>query len=408
MTTPLLMIARLGLRNLLRYRRRNAMLCLAVAIGLGTLLFASAFLRGWETSMREDAIDAFVGDLKVTSDAWLRDPVAEHGFTLPDDVALSLDSARVIWTTRLLLPAVIQSERETRGVQLAGIDPADEAHMSFVRKVVITGRALADADDTGLVLGRELARRLDTGEGKRVVLSLQDPHGRNREFGFRVVGIFDAEGTGMELAFALTGRAALQKKLDATDLQTEVSLRLPDPRAVHTWQQTLRDALPGLVVNRWEQLMPQISELIGFSNSAIWIWYAVLLTALAFGIANTFIAAVLERTRELGLMQVLGMKRSLIVLQVVIESMWIMVVGLALGVILGTFAVWYFSDGIDLSRWAAGAEMFGLRAVMVPRLVVADVQRAVVTMLLLGLAASLYPAWRAVRLNGLEALRGRT
>ncbi len=408
MNTPIAMIARLGLRNLMRYRRRNSMLCLAVAIGMGTLLFAGSFLRGWEFSMRADAIDAFVGDLKVTTDNYLRDPVAEHGFTVPENVTESLATGGVRWTTRLLLPVAIQSERETRGVTLAGIDPADEQHLSFMGKMTIEGRPLTAANDSGLLLGKELARRLGTAAGKRVVISVQDAAGHNREFGYRVIGLFDAEGTGMEQAFALVGRENLKQLIEAPSLSTELSLRLNGEADIALWRARLRADLPDLKVSRWEELQPQIAELIGFSNSAIYIWYAVLLTALAFGIANTFISAVLERTRELGLMQVLGMKRSLIVLQVVIESMWIMVAGLVLGVLLGLAAVWYFHDGIDLSQWAQGAEMFGLRAVMVPQLLRTDVEQAVFLMLALGFVASLYPAWRAVRLNGLEALRGRT
>ena len=67
-----------------------------------------------------------------------------------------------------------------------------------------------------------------------------------------------------------------------------------------------------------------------FAGAGILIWYVILLSALAFGVANTFIAAVLERTREIGLMQVLGMQSNAIVLQVVIESLWIMIAGLVL------------------------------------------------------------------------------
>ena len=405
MNIPVVMIARMGFRNLLRYRRRNAMLCISVAVGVATMLFAGALMRGMQAGMTEDAIDGLVGNLKITTTRYLQDPTAEHGFAMPPGLAQRLDAGNVQWTSRIVLPVVIQSERETRGVQLAGIDPADEAGMSFLRKAVIEGARLTGPEDRGLLIGTELARRLETGVGKRVVISVQDVTGHNRETGFRICGLYDVEGTGMETVFAFTGRAYLQQLLNDPGLRTEVSLRLATEADTSTWYRALVNRLPDLHVSRWQDLLPQVAALVQFAGAGILIWYVILLSALAFGVANTFIAAVLERTREIGLMQVLGMQSSSIVLQVVIESLWIMVAGLVLGLAVGVLAVWWIRDGIDLSQFAQGTQMFGLRSMIKPVLLGGDVVRTVETLAAFGVVAALYPAWKAVRINALDALR---
>ena len=133
------------------------------------------------------------------------------------------------WTRRVRVPAVVTSERETRGISLVGIDPREERAISFLAQVGIRGEALTDADDDRILLGAELAARLDTAVGRRVVIMTQGADGRNREAGFRVAGLYDAPGTALEKSYAFTGIRPLQKLLGTNDV-TEVSVRLRDDR----------------------------------------------------------------------------------------------------------------------------------------------------------------------------------
>ncbi len=72
---------------------------------------------------------------------------------------------------------------------------------------------------------------------------------------------------------------------------------------------------------------------------------------------------------------------------------------------MGFLLVLWLSDGIDLTEWAAGVELFGMRSVLVPRLLLADVVLVAAMSIAFGLIASLYPAWRAVQIGPLDALR---
>jgi ABC-type lipoprotein release transport system permease subunit len=69
--------------------------------------------------------------------------------------------------------------------------------------------------------------------------------------------------------------------------------------------------------------------------------------------------------------------------------------------------VWSLADGIDLTRWAAGIEMAGMKALLVPDLWASDVVLVSLLVVVLGMLGAIYPAWRAVRLDPLEALHGR-
>jgi len=89
----------------------------------------------------------------------------------------------------------------------------------------------------------------------------------------------------------------------------------------------------------------------------------------------------------------------------VLESTLIMAVGVALGLLGDWLFILWLGEGIDLSQWAAGMEMAGMRTLLVPKLLVEDLVLVASLSIFFGIIASLYPAWRAVKIKPLEALR---
>jgi ABC-type antimicrobial peptide transport system permease subunit len=134
------------------------------------------------------------------------------------------------------------------------------------------------------------------------------------------------------------------------------------------------------------------------------VWVIVIFLALSFGLVNTLVMAVFERIREIGLMLALGMKPSTILGQIVVESFFLLVMGLVIGNLLAIASVEMLKGGIDLSGVAEGMEMFGASSVLYPELVLGDLVTANLIVIVLGLVASLSPAWRASRLDPIRAI----
>jgi ABC-type lipoprotein release transport system permease subunit len=401
---PLLLLVRLGARNLLRHRRRNLLMLCAIAGALAGVTLMNALIRGFQYDMADAAITNLTGHLKILAPGYLDDPSIKRSFSdSPAWQPVLADIPLLGFAPRIRVPAVILSERETRGVQLVGVDPAREA-ISFFGDLVVDGDSLRDAADPRIVIGAELARQLKTARGRRLVIMTPGLDGRNRESGFRIAGIYDAEGTGLEKTYAFTGLGALQALLDAP-VFTEVSVRLQDQAAIAPVQAHLSAAAPALEVRSWQQLEPQAAAMFAFADGAVFIWFLVMMGALAFGLMNALITAVMERVRELGMLRAIGMRPRAVVVQVVIESLLLMFAGVVVGLALGVALIAGLADGIDLSAWGEGMELAGMRSRLVPRLYGSDLLLLGAMSMALGLAASLYPAWRAVRLQPLEALR---
>ncbi|MXX30631.1 MAG: FtsX-like permease family protein, partial [Gammaproteobacteria bacterium] len=120
---------------------------------------------------------------------------------------------------------------------------------------------------------------------------------------------------------------------------------------------------------------------------------------------NTLDKSVKERISDILMLPAVGMRPRSVLAQVVIESSVLMLIGVAVGIALGLAGIFAMGDGLDLSLWSEGVESFGMRTLLRPVPLFDDVLLIALLSLGLGVVASLYPAWRAIKIKPLEALR---
>ncbi len=397
------LLFQLSIRNILRHRRRNLMLFSAIAVAVAGVSSANTLIRGMQYDMLNSAVENLTGHIKIHAPGYRDDPNIDKGFSLEDGFTLPVEPEEMLgWAARIRIPAVIMSERETRGVQIVGIDPASE-HISFLSDVPIDGEGLTDSKDGRILIGKELALQLETRIGRRIVIITQGIDGKNREKGYRIVGTYDAEGKTLEKIYVFTGLASLQSLLDSRDV-TEVSIRLHEEPKKPSIKDMLSEVFGNLAVLDWQELEPMAAAMYLFADSAIYIWFLLMMSALIFGLINTLITSVMERVRELGLVRALGMPKRMVVTQVVLESTIIMAIGVLIGLVAGYLIYLSIADGINLDAFAEGMEMMTMSTRFIPVLVWDDFVLVAVLSLVLGVMASIYPAWRAVRVKPLDAI----
>lgn len=397
------LVLQLALRNIWRQRRRNGLVLFAIVISIGGVFVMNSLARGMEQDFLRFSVENLRGHIKILAPKQRDEPSLRHSIPAESDWTLLMRPEIVAWTPRLRSAAVIMSERETRGVEVVGVDPSHETH-SFIESLVVEGQPIADSADQHLVIGRDLAEELKTGLGRRLVVLMNGPDDNAIETGFRVLGIFDSTTSRYEEAYVLTGLSSLQA-LTQVNGYTEISVHVNDLEQVSEVQPSLASQLPNLEVLTWKELDPFTSEMYRFIGFTVYILIVVFLGTLVFGLINALVTAVLVRIKEFGMLRVVGMKSRLIVMQVVIECVIIMLMALVIGLAAGLLFVWWIGDGIDLTAFAAGVEAFGMSARMVPHLVVEDFVILGVASVILGLIASYFPARRVVKASILESLR---
>jgi ABC-type lipoprotein release transport system permease subunit len=367
----------------------------------------TALTMGMVNDMIEDSISVLPGHVQVHDPDYLDDPNIANLLPMPDsDIEKTFSPAGFrAWATRIKVPAVLSSERESRGVTLLGIDPQREQPMSFVDYGAVDGRFLDGPGDDGLVIGHKLADTLETELGKRVVLMSQDPDNDIADRGFRVVGLFNADVEAYEEQYVFAGKETVQRLLGVGDRVTSIVVLGDDYRNVEPVYEKVQALVDGgVTVSRWTELDTYLGAMLRVMDGFVLVWVIVIFLALSFGLVNTLVMAVFERVREIGLMLALGMKPSSILGQIVIESMMLLVIGLVIGNLLAWATIKPLEGGIDISVVAEGMAMMGAASVLYPQLRFEDVILANAVVLILGFFASLSPAWRASRLQPIEAI----
>lgn len=400
-------VSMLAWRNLWRNHRRTIVMISAVTVGVWAMIFMTALMRGMVNDMLQDGIKALPGHVQVHNPGFRDDPGINNLIPATDSqLAASFDAAGFAeWASRIKVPAVITSERDSRGVSLFGIDPLRERDITFLAGDIVAGRNLENVDDNGVVIGQALADILETEIGKRVVIMSQDPDNEIADRGFRIVGLFNSKLEEYEKTMVFVGKTTAQKMLKVPDRVNEIAVMGHDYRDVGgLLEKVVQTVGSDLEVLPWYEVDGYLGTMLSVMDGFVLVWMIVVFLALSFGLVNTLVMAVFERVREIGLILALGMRPSSIFLQVIVESILLLAIGLLFGNLLAWLSIIPLRGGIDISIVAEGMEMFGAASVLHPDMTMQDVILANFVVLVLGFLASLSPAWRASRYEPIEAI----
>ena len=400
-------LATLAWRNLWRNYRRTLIMLTAIVIGVWAMIIFSALMRGMLTEMVHAGLRVLPGEVQIHHPEFRDDPSVVNSIQQPTGPLLKVLNTSPIeaWTSRIKVPGMISSERDNRGVQLLGIDPAGEIALGFDTDEIIEGRFLESPDDKGIVIGRKLAERLETQLGKRVVIMSQDPDNDVADRGIRVVGIYRARLQATEELNVYVGRGTLQKMLKIDDRVSEIAITANSYKTVESWWPAVAAAAgPDMDTQPWMTLDAYLGTMLSIQGTINLVIMIVIFIALSFGLVNTLVMAVFERVREIGLMMALGMRPQWIMYQVLLESVMLLGLGLLIGNVLAAATILPLESGIDISVVAEGLEMAGMGSTLYPSLAAQDMLMATGVVLALGMAASIIPAWRASRYNPIQAL----
>ncbi len=395
----------LALRNLRRQFRRSLTALLSIGFGVAALLVATGFNEAMFEEFREATIRSQFGHLQITRPGFQErgrsDPWA---YLLPAEIALDpalLPPGSTV-SPRLLLNGLVSFGEQTLPFMSEGIDPARD--MLDDRSLRIEqGRRLAPADHHQVVLGEGLARQLEVVPGASVVLLVTTPEGQLGAAEADVVGVFSSFSQEFDDA-ALLLPLSLARELAQVDGAHAWLVFLQDTAATDTALGPVRAALPPAAfdVQPWHALAEFYARASVLFKQQLDLVKGIVVFIILLGIGNTMMMSVLERTGEIGTVMALGNTRASVLRGFLLEGALLGLLGAALGV-LAALGAGQLLDlaAIEMPPPPTFARSYHAALLVTPAMVLEVLLIAVFTTTL----ASLYPAWRASRMEIVEAIR---
>ncbi|MBO2521453.1 MAG: ABC transporter permease [Firmicutes bacterium] len=334
---PAVPLVRLAWRNLWRHRQRTVLLLVVVAYVTFLTVAYWSFVDGYTESVVESFARYIVAPVRVARDAWFEDPDPENHLA---DLELIETLAAVpgvrAASPRLHFPGLLQSAYVTQGAEIAGVDPEGERQLSRIPGKVAEGRWLAGPGE--VVLGAEVARRIDARVGEHVVVSAGSLAGP-QAMGLRVVGIARTSVTAVDQTAVLIH---LDDARRLTGVPTATTVDLDVARgSEEAVARRVQELLPAGLTARgvWDLVGPIKSDVESnrlFAHVLAMVVYAFA----ALAVTSTVFVGVMERTRELGVISALGVTPRRLGALVTLEALFTCVLGWFGGLILGYGAAW--------------------------------------------------------------------
>lgn len=398
---------KLAYRNIGRNKTRSLLSALAVAGGMALLLLMVSVMEGEMRGALTNTIRLQSGHLQIRPISYEEGKISLKWDDLiadPEAVAQTIKTLPEVITAtpRLIASGILSLSDESKGVQIIGVDPLSNANQPF-REGLIAGEFIRPEDREGIMIGNILADKLKLAVGDAVNLLVNTSNGDVDEQLFTIRGIFTTRTPGFDELNVLMPLTKAQAFTVTENHASTIFVLLHENEQAEPVARAIQSSLYKALT--WQEQNQFVTQFEEYAGAFMIVLYLIVLGITATVVTNTLVMAVFERAREIGILAAIGMKGSGIMAQFLTEAALLATGGVIGGLLLGGAMVAYFTiNGIYIGDYGITGVLFEDRIyahLTLENTVVLGIVTYIIT-----LAASLYPALLAARMEPVEALHG--
>ena len=422
-------IFKLAWRNIWRNKRRTILTLVALAVGVLSVVFAKSYLKGILNSSSESLIKTAIGHVRIVHSEYLRlERIMPKDYLVPDGDALTdslkkeagLGVASV--DQRIRFNVLLNNKDINEGAIAVGIVPEEADKTMKLSEAVVKGEWFPKGDPgLKLVIGRLLAKKLEVVVGDELLLVTTDINYSTYALPFKVFGIIETGFSNIDKHMLYIPLNKASEMLDTGGAVHEVLVFLDNPDAAGAAAETIKQILVGvdkagggkdIKVIPWKD-HDLLKTALPMAEDIYDVILGIVMLIVALVILNTMLMAVMERYQEIGVMKALGFKDRESFMMILTEAFCLGTIGSLIGGAMGSaLSIYLENTGLDFAKMM-GTELWDSLDVPVPlfgKVVYPDFEFpififAVIFGIIITLLAVLYPAYKSVRMQPVEAFR---
>jgi ABC-type lipoprotein release transport system permease subunit len=380
----------------------------AVSLGLWMGIFLMSFYNGMIEQRVKTAITTELSHIQLHHPEFRKD--YDVKYILPN----GREACKIIKNNknvnesvgRLIIKGMVASAAGSAGITLNAVMPDEENKLTKLKEKIVSGNYFNPVKLNEIIISKKLAKKLKLNLKKKVIVTFQNKDGDLATVAFRIIALYKTVNGPYDDNNIFVNIKSVDSLVGLPNAINEIAVLLRSNDLLNQSQDELNKLFPNLEIKNWKELAPDLGLTVSAGDQMVYIFMGIILLSIAFGIINTMMMSVLERTKEIGMLLALGMNKVKIFLMILLETFFLILAGCPFGLVLAFSTILITQQtGISFSKFSEVYSSFGYSSVIYPIIHFGQFGSIMLLVFLTAIFSALFPAIRALKLKPAESIK---